>query len=213
MEAAAAELGFRFSAPTGLSPVAEGALPSIDVSRFPGARVVTRLGWSDGAEPLPARTELFVLCAQAPSDRFAPGLEELVFSYASSFARRHLEPTGLDVWRGHAPTAADGRYAQRVSAEGTRRAELVHVLGFVGAQHDAALCTLACVEPSASRVCDGVVASTSPVGDFVAAPPPNLVASVILEAAESPRAALALGALLALAITFALVVKRPRPLP
>lgn len=193
--------------------MAESALPAIDVSRLPGARVVTRLGWSDGAEPLTSRTELFVLCAQAPSERFAPGLEEMVFSYASSFARRHLEPTGLTVWHGQAPTSADARFTQRVSAEGTRRAELVHVLGFVGPEHDAALCTLACVEPSAARACDGVIAGATPIGDFVAAPPPNLVASAILAAAESPRAALAVGALLAFAITFALVVKRPRPLP
>jgi hypothetical protein len=213
LEAATAELGFRFSAPSGLSPVAEGALPSIDVSRLPGARVVTRLGWSDGAEPRESRTELFVLCAEAPSDRFAPGLEEMIFSYASSFARKQLEPTGLTLWHGRAPTSAEARYAQRVSAEGTRRAELVHVLGFVGPDHDAALCTLACVEPKEARVCDGLVDGATPVGAFVEAPPPNLIASAILGAAESPRTTLALVLLLAFAITFALVVKRPRPLP
>lgn len=213
MEPSAPELGFRVTLPATLAPVSDAALPTIDVSRLPGARLVTRIGWSDDATPVAARTEVFVLCAEAPSAHFAPGLEEMAFSYASSFARRHLEPTGLTVWHGSAPTSGDARFTQRVSAEGSRRAELVHVLAFVGDARDVALCTLACVEPKDARACDGVLATAEPMGAFVAAPPPSPIASAVLFAAEHTHASLAAVALVAAAITLGLVVKRPRPLP
>lgn len=200
-------VGFSYALPTGAAPLAPDALPFVDVSRLPGARIVTREGTSA------PHADVFIVCAEAPSDHFAKGLEDLVMSYATSFARRALAERKVEPLRAE-PLRVDGeRFEQRVTGDGENHAEIRHVLGFVGDNRDAALCTIACV----SRVrdhdsaCASLVDNATVYGQFVAAPAPGVAAQILVGAAENPSLALALALTLGAAVGLFLIVKRPRP--
>src|SRR4051812_23309526 len=69
-------------------------LPRFDVSGLPGARIALRRGFLDDAG-----ANVFVACVEAPSDRWAPGMEDVVFGMAGSVAHRAMtERLTLERW-------------------------------------------------------------------------------------------------------------------
>ena len=67
-------------------PLADTSLPTVDVPPIPGAALALRRGLT--AE---GGVELLAVCARAPSDRWAPGVEELVLGRATGIARGALQ--------------------------------------------------------------------------------------------------------------------------
>jgi hypothetical protein len=160
----------------------ESALPAIDVSAVPGARVVLRKGFEGPT------VRVRVACVVAPSDRWAPGIEELVLGRATGLAIAGLG-VPVERWDPTPIASAEGGIEQRVIGQkaGREAAVIRHVLHFVGPSHDILLCSIACAAPS----CADVVAAADLDGPLVGPPPPSLlVRSALLAAAHPYEAAL-----------------------
>lgn len=183
---------------------------SLDLGGLPGARITAQGAWTGAGD-----VQLRGACIRAPSDRWAPGVEDLVLARATDLARGQL---GLEVeaWFG-GPIERDGpRFTQRLEGSGRRAGAPFaalgkHVLGFVGDRRDATACSVVCVEPAGGRRCRELVDSVEAVGSFVDAPPPSPWVRLVLASAEHPTAALVAAAALSLAVVGALLATRPRP--
>jgi hypothetical protein len=187
------------------------ALPTIDVSALPGAWIAARRGYRAGS--LALRT----VCAAAPADGWADGVEEIVLDHATALARGSL---GGEVTRFEAgdPKLVGSRFEQGFEGSLTRGGEALavrgrHWLGFAGEPRAALVCTLACVEPAASRSCEGLVAAAAPAGTWTGAPPPSLLARALVLSAEHPWEAAAVLAVVSLAAAALSLARRPRPRP
>jgi hypothetical protein len=216
---------FELEVPAGSREVPEGDLPAVNVAGLPGVSVALRRGFRifrDGARGGDGGDEgsIFVGCVRGPSDKWAPGVEELVLARATSIARGSI---GADLERLDArPIRVDKLVIdQRLSGEGTRLTkpavvEVRHLLVFAGEAREGVLCSVACVEPrgpgSISR-CGDVVASASFEGALMEAPPPSLLVRLILAAAERPLHAGVLLAVLGLGLVALVLARRPRPRP
>ena len=101
-----------FVVPASASEVSPERLPKFEVSGLPGARVALRRGFVDleGAN-------VHVACVEAPSDRWAPGMEDVVFGIANGVAHLHL---GLIL---------EGRVDQEYYADVLREWEVCELLG------------------------------------------------------------------------------------
>lgn len=184
---------------------AEGALPSIDVSAVPGARVTVRRGFAD--EAMAVR----VACVIAPSDRWAPGLEELVLGRATGLAQASVG-VAIERWEAGPITTVGARFEQRVTGRsgGREAAAIAHALGFVGRDHEALLCSIACASKGGGSACAGVLDRSTIAGQLEGPPPPSLLVRAVLSAAENPfGAGILFAALSAIAIA-ALLRTRPR---
>lgn len=188
------------------------SLPVIDVSRLPGATIALRRGFrSEGLE-------LRAICVAAPSDRWAPGVEDLVLERASGLVRGAL---GGEVERfnlGALDRGGSGpSFAQRFEGAVRRSGEPwamrgEHLLGFAGEARTAILCSVVCAEPGAqAKRCGALVDQVKPVGAWTIAPPPSLLIRAILFTAERPEIALAIAGALVLAIVALVLSRRPRP--
>jgi hypothetical protein len=211
------EVRLRVALPAGAEPEPEAALPAIDVSSVPGAAVSLRRGFQ-GAEGVGLR----VICARAPSDRWAPGVEELVLGRVNALTQGSL---GGEVERFDAAEIAKvgARFEQRFEGavtrpEGARVAVRGrHLLGFAGEAKGVVLCTAVCVEPAApansaaAPRCAPLIDAVAPEGAFTEAPPPSALIRSILLAAEHPLAALGIAAAAALALVAWVLARRPRP--
>jgi hypothetical protein len=213
LHAIADGLSLRLVSPDGAREVPDETLPAIDVSAIAGARVALRRGVdADGLS-------LRAVCATAPSRTWAPGVEELVLDRASGLVRGAL---GVPITRWDAGPigAASHRFDQGFEGAGGLDGHPVairgrHVLGFVGRDHDAALCSVVCLEPArAPRArCAALVDAAHLEGALVAPPEPSLLVRSILLAAEQPLAAAATFALIASAGVALVLWRRPRPCP
>jgi hypothetical protein len=209
------EVHLRIALPAGAADEAEGALPKVDLASVPGATITLRRGFT-GADGIRTR----VLCVLAPSDRWAPGVEELVLGRASALAAGVLGGQ-IERFEGGAIVPLGPRFEQRFEGvamlpdAGHLGAVGRHMLGFVGAARDVVLCSLLCVEPSppgAQAVrCGPLVDASTIEGAFTEMPPPSPIVRAILLAAERPREALVAGGLLALASVAWILARRPRP--
>lgn len=180
-------------------------LPPVELAGVVGATLVARRGFTDGVEILR------VACVRAPSGRWAPGVEGLVLDRATAMAKETLPP--LERWSATAPTSTAGRFEQTLQGRSVdRHAVLRHVLGFIGSERDAVLCTTTCVAPQTGS-CAERVARTSAHGAFVEAPPVNLWVQTILFAATKPYEAAGWGAALLVMVVSAVLWRRPRPRP
>ncbi|MRG94862.1 hypothetical protein [Polyangium spumosum] len=203
----------RFDVPAGAAEERAEALPRIEVSSLKGARVSLRRGFVDEVG-----LRLRVACVEAPSDRFAPGLEEVVFGMATHLARGAAsEGVALERWDAEGITRHDGRFEQALTGRGARGDAPVtfrgrHVLGFEGAAREAVLCTFVCEEPRTGERCGELVAKAE-LGSLVPPPPPSLLVRSILMAAERPRDAALLGAGIGVLFVVVLLARRPRPSP
>jgi hypothetical protein len=203
--------------PEGSREEAEAALPAIDVSGLAGAKVALRRGFV-GQEGVSLRAG----CVMGPSDKWAPGVEELVLDRATSMARRALEAdiTRLDV----GPIQPEGRlFTQLLHGQATRHEATVviegrHALGFAGEARDAVLCTVVCVAPvgrapALPSACEELARASSLEGALTEPPPPSVMIRLILASAERPLAAgVALSVLAVLAVAV-ILARRPRPRP
>lgn len=206
------------SAPEGAREEPEGALPVIDVGGLPGASIALRRGFVGDGE-----VTLRAACVRGPSDRWAPGVEELVLGRASGLARRAVA-ADLDRWDAGPIHVNAGLFEQRLEGEGRSSGRAVaavgrHLLGFVGDARDVVVCSVVCAEPGPSSKgaeearCARLVAAVSPEGAFTEAPAPSLLVRSILLAAERPREAGALGVAATVVVVALVLARRPRPRP
>lgn len=191
----------RIGTPDGAREEAADALPAIDVSAVPGAKVVVRVGAASAAAKVRA------VCVTAPSDRWAPGIEELVLGRATGLAIGGLG-AAVERWEPSGIVARGGGFEQRITGRaGGRDAALIqHSLGFVGPGHDALLCSVGC----AGEGCADVIEATELSGPLVGPPPPSLLVRAALLAAERPYEAAGCAAVAGAAIVAVLLRRRPR---
>jgi hypothetical protein len=197
--------------PEGAAREAESALPRIEVGNLPGAWIAAREGWTRG--PLALRA----ICAAAPPNGWAPGVEDLVLARATQIAHGALGGV-VTRFEAAAITTEGPRFVQgftgAVDREGTTLAVRgKHVLGFAGEPRVAILCTIGCAEPASDHACETLVTAASASGTWREAPPPNALVRSILLAADRPHAALAIAGAGALALAALVIAKRPRPRP
>lgn len=218
------EVRLRVALPAGAAPLPDAALPAIDVSSVPGAAVTLRRGFQ-GTEGV----ELRVICASAPSDRWAPGVEELVLGRVNALTHSAL---GGEVERFDALEIAKvgERFEQRFEGavalpDGARIAVRGrHLLGFAGEARGVVLCSAVCTEPAApadkpaaledsaaTPRCAALIDAVAAEGAFTAAPPPSVLVRSILLAAEHPLGALGIAAAVGLALVAWVLARRPRP--
>jgi hypothetical protein len=220
----------RLAVPEGAREEAESALPAIDVAQVPGARVAVRRGFVGGAavgggataggaaEGGVARGDVAgsgavvrAACVLAPSDRWAPGLEELLLGRATVLAISGLGAK-VERWEPGAIEDRGGRFEQVVVGRASEReaARIAHVLAFVGPEHEALLCSVACADASDAPVCGDALAASGLQGALTGPPSPSWLVRAVLFAAEKPYETAA-GVLLASAAIFAaLLARRPR---
>lgn len=191
--------------PDGWSDEPAGAVPTIKLTGIAGATVLVRAGVTgEGAS-------LRVICASAPSSRWAPGVESLVLDRASQIARdasgdlTRFEPGPIEV-RGD-------RFEQSFRGEGASRVVWgKHLLGFAGRDREAVLCTAICTTNAGdSARCASLVALVTPSGAWSQAPPASVSVRAILFAAERPVVALAIACALLVVGIGLVLLRRPRP--
>lgn len=203
----------QFVVPTGAHEAAPDVLPRFEVGGLPGARVALRRGFLDAAS-----ANVFVACVEAPSDRWAPGMEEVVFGIANGVAHRAMsQRLTIDSWDADAIVSKDEHFEQQLSGKARLENASVdvrgrHVLGFEGAKKEVVLCSVLCDEARDRDACSSVMAGMKMEG-LVPAPPPSLLVQAVFFAAEKPMdAAAVVGALGAIVVGIVLA-KRPRPKP
>lgn len=198
----------RIAAPSGSLEEAADGLPAIDVSAVPGARVTLRRGFR--SDEITVRAA----CVTAPSDRWAPGVEELVLGRATGLAIASLGAP-VERWETQPLRTEGGRMEQLVVGRSGDRevAAIAHTLGFVGPDHEVMLCSIGCSvrgDAAGRSPCDEVLRGSAIEGPFVGAPPPSMLVRAALFAAESPHEAGAILALVAALAVAWIVVTRPR---
>ena len=199
--------------PDGATREPDDALPTIDLSNLPGARLAARLGYAS------ASMTVRVVCVAAPASGWAPGVEEIVLGRASQLAKEALGEGVTSFLVGErVALGGDERFEQSFQGLVRRRDANVavrgrHWLGFAGEPREAIVCTAACIEPEPARACDALIAGVAPTGAWLGAPPPNLLARTLLLAAGSPWHAMVAVAMLSIAVATLIIVKRPRPRP
>ncbi|MEO5729039.1 MAG: hypothetical protein ABI134_20890 [Byssovorax sp.] len=197
--------------PQGAQALGDTALPVVDAPPIPGAVVLLRRGVAAEDD-----IEVVAVCAGAPSDRWAPGVEELVLARAGAIAQGALRGA-VDRFDAGAIAASGPRFEQPFEGAVQRGATPLvfrgrHLLGFTSASREAVLCSVLCTEPpTASSRCAPVIDSLAATGTWTSAPPPSLAIRAILGTAEHPTAALAIAAALGLVLVVGIFAKRPRP--
>lgn len=189
--------------PAGSTPF---AVEAPDVSKLPGARVVS----TDGLEHGGQKTRIG--CVRAPSDRFVPGIEGVLFERATALALKAAgeAPSGLARTRGTSD-AEGGLYTEgHEGAAGDRRIVVGHLLSFVGDERDALLCTAVCSEPASDKTCAASVGTLRLVGPHPPPPTPGLVARGAFFAADHPTLSLSLAAVVTGMVVARLLSNRPK---
>jgi hypothetical protein len=195
------ELRICFAPPDDARALDAASLPKLDVSRLPGAEVVSRVAFE--APSVRAGGG----CARGSSGRFVPGIEGVLFEKATWFALQgaELAPDLLEV-----RTTETIAGVTRQSLRGRRGDDTVaieHLLGFAGPDSDVVLCSTVCVGDAA--ICEA--ASRIELEGTPAPPPaPGLLLRSAIAAVEHPYEAtfgLGVAALLLVALVLA---KRPR---
>jgi len=189
--------------PDGAVAVGAERLPAPDVSRIPGARLLSLQGWDAPAATVRAG------CVGGPSGRYAPGIEEVLFEKATwmTLTRAGIQPVGLGL-TGSADT--DRTFARTLEGrDGAAAVRIEHVMAFAGDDRDVIFCSALCRGDAA--VCAGATLAVE--GASAPPPRPSLVVRSALLAAEMPMAFF--GALLAaVAVVVALILwRRPYPRP
>ncbi|EYF02325.1 Hypothetical protein CAP_7254 [Chondromyces apiculatus DSM 436] len=206
-------LGARWDARVGSDPQPE----LTELSSVAGARVVA---WHSLVGPDHVRLQ--ALCATAPSDRWVPGIEEIVLDRAMALTRRGV-PGEIVRWEPGAVRAApagtgssfeQGFTGGARQGEGSRAVRGRILLGFEGEERSALLCSVLCTEPAVASAagsgCESLVEATALEGELAAPPAPGAVVRGLLLVAEHPRP---VGAALVLAAVTGIVVllqRRPR---
>lgn len=203
----------RFVVPISAQEAAPEALPRFEVGGLPGARVALRRGFLDAGG-----ANVFVACVEAPSDRWAPGMEEVVFGIANGVAHRAMsQRLTIESWDAGSIVSKDEHFDQQLSGKARHENAAVdlrgrHVLGFEGAKRDVVLCSVLCDAALNRDACGSLVAGMTVEG-LVAAPPPSLLVQAVFFAAEKPLHATAIVGVLGAIVVGIVLAKRPRPKP
>lgn len=203
----------RFVVPASAVEVSPEKLPRFDVSGLPGARIAVRRGFLDDGG-----TNFFVACVEAPSDRWAPGMEDIVFGVAGGVAHRAItEQLTIERWDVESIVSRDEHFEQKLSGTAQREGSPVkllgkHVLGFEGAKREVVLCSTICDEPRDHDACGAIMAQAN-LAELVAAPPPSLLVQTVFFAAEKPWDAAGLAGVVGLLMMGVVLARRPRPMP
>jgi hypothetical protein len=178
-------------------------LPLLNLGSSLGAVVVVQRGYVREGEVLR------IACVRAPSDRWAPGVEGLVLDRATALAKRTM--VAIDEWSASTITPVEDRFEQTLVGRGEQKhAAIRHVLGFVGQDHAALLCTTTCSSPKKAS-CIGRVEQTRALGAFVEPPPVHLWVQSILLVANRPYEMAVIGAFLTMMLVGLILWRRPRP--
>lgn len=209
------EVRLRLSPPDRAVAEPDADLPAIDVSSIPGASVAIRRGYrGEGGVSLRA------ICAVAPSDRWAPGVEELILGRVNGIVQGSLGGE-IEIFEATDIRAQGPVFGQDFEAKVTRpdgahlAARGHHTLGFAGEARSAILCSVVCLETSAPGEgrCKALIDAAKVESTFTGAPPPSLLIRAILIAAERPLVASGAAAALVLAVIAIVLWRRPRPRP
>lgn len=204
-------------APEGWSAIADAGLPDVDLGAVAGAKLSVRAGWAhEVADPSsPHADRLVVVCATAPTEGYAPGLETVIFERMNGVVRAELGKQASVERLETSPIEPRGvRFEQRFSASGEVGAELregkvqvgaqgpdapkpvhvgaegLHVVGFAGEPATIVACSTVCVEGDvAEGSCAGALASLAFEGPFRPPPTPKLLARGLAGVVTTPWAA------------------------
>jgi hypothetical protein len=189
--------------PDGAVAVPSVDLPAPDVSRIPGARLLSVHGWDAPAATVRAG------CVSGPSGRYAPGIEEVLFEKATwmTLTRAGIQPSGLGVI-GSADT--DRTFARTLEGrDGTATVRIEHVMAFAGDDRDVIFCSALCRGDAAG--CAGVTFAIE--GTSAPPPRPSLVVRGALLAAEVPMVFFGVLVAVMAATVAAILWRRPYPRP
>jgi hypothetical protein len=181
-----------------------------DVSKLPGARFVAGLAIFDEGIDLSGG------CVRAPSDRFVPGIESVLFERATSLALRASALTPTELATTKSSSDPSGLYTRTLEGRTAEKSiGIAHVLTFAGSDRDALLCTLVCSSPTdrGNSDCTETLASLRIVGAHAPPPDPSLLARTLFLAADHPKPALASLAVVTALIIVWVLARRPRPRP
>jgi hypothetical protein len=206
-----------------------------DLSQIPGAQALFKHTWTSTHHRRATLSRLTVVCATAPSDDWAPGMESLVFERLNTIASAELAewmtvsslvPGPID----NAPPL----YLQSFKAEGRAggqrregslrvlevdhiddgRAPVVgtgrHFIGFLANPDRVLVCSAACVEPAwrSVGVCPASIASIHLDGALVPEPSPSTAGRLLLGVQRRPSALLGTAAGLVFALVGVLIILR-----
>jgi hypothetical protein len=174
--------------------------PAPDVSKLAGAKVVAWLELeADGSRTVAG-------CVRGPSDRFAPGIEQVLFERATWLSQSSLGAEAREVAMTSQHATATG-FDQTKTGKTDRGSFIVtHSITFEGAASDLLLCSVAC-----EGACNGVALTVE--GAPPPVPPPNLLVRSFLWGAERPRVSLGVLGALVLLVVAVILWRRPRPRP
>lgn len=188
-------------------------LPSIDLSAVPEAKIGLRRGVGRApATPEHASDSVTAVCVVAPSTRWAPEAEPLVFSKMSDAVKaelaKHGSATRFDVGvavddgpQSIAKVSAEVPIADGAAGHLMTRVEGRLLLGFVGDKSEVVACVVTCTEVSfpAARVCPAAIDGVKLTGPLVARPAGTFGARLTAAVLSRPGwAALSLFGLVAL---------------
>jgi hypothetical protein len=174
--------------------------PAPDVSKLAGAEVVAWLELeADGSHTVAG-------CIRGPSDRFAPGIEEVLFERATWLAQSSLGVHPREVAMSSQHATATG-FDQTKTGKTDRGIFIVaHAITFDGDASDLLLCSVAC-----EGECNGVALTVE--GAPPPVPAPNVFVRSFLWGAERPRVSLGVLGALVLLVAAVILWRRPRPRP
>jgi hypothetical protein len=218
------QVSIKLDVPAGLAPLADDALPKLELDGIQGAKTTIRRGVSRRGSEF----RVLGLCVEASSSMWAPDLEATIFDRLNDTIKQELERRGsVDKFEPSAPVSVPPRFESNLAAEvamvekGKARPldgnaiPKVNVLakstlGFVGAEPSLVLCSVVCAEPVGDApTCAPLLATTSFQGQFVPAPSPSLVGRVIGSFARAPFSSLGLVFGLSMMAVGAVVVAWP----
>ncbi|MBK6519208.1 MAG: hypothetical protein IPG04_34985 [Polyangiaceae bacterium] len=182
----------------------EGSRPpfdTVDVSRLPGARIVALARFEHEGASIVAG------CAAGPSDRFAPGLEAVLFDRATGLAWSSLAIVPRDVAIEREGALARSYERRTVGRSDRGEVVLEQLLAFDGRDLDLVLCSAACVGPRCGEV------SLVVRGELPEPPPPNVAVRALFYAAEHPAPVLGAAGAVLLAVVALVLWRRPSPRP
>jgi len=182
--------------PAELTEAPTASLAPLDVSKLPGAVLVSRRAFEKGTDAVHAG------CARAPSDRWVDGIQGVLFERATALALRaaSVTPSAL------APVeseSTDRVFRQRLEGRiDDRPLSVEHALFFVGARRDVELCTVVAVGAPRPRL--------EVSGKLEAPPAPGLLLRTLVGSAEHPVVAGTALAVLGALIVALVLWRRPR---
>ncbi len=189
--------------PAGAVELPAAELPRPDVSRLPGAVLLSVRGWNAPGSIVRAG------CVGGPSSRYAPGIEEVLFEKATwmTLTRAGLQPERLGQTAAHDTDRTFQRTLEGTDAGAAVRLE--HALAFDGPDRTVLFCSALCRgDASACAAVTLDIAGTS-------APPPrpSLVVKSALLAAEMPMVFFGAAAATFVAVVALILWRRPYPRP